>query len=108
MGWYAVFVAALGCFQSDINEVAAEAPNQTRQVRPVSSTRQTPTVMAIRRASPAVVNIHGQKTVRSTAAGMAGAGGPDSFRQVNGMGTGVVIDPAWLRDYQLSRGRRCQ
>jgi serine protease Do len=40
-----------------------------------------------------VVNIHGQKTVRSTAAGMAGANGPDSFRQVNGMGTGVVIDP---------------
>ncbi|MDE0863212.1 MAG: trypsin-like peptidase domain-containing protein [Rubripirellula sp.] len=48
---------------------------------------------AIRLASPAVVNIHGQKTVRSTAAGMAGANGPDSFRQVNGMGTGVVIDP---------------
>ena len=54
--------------------------------------RETPTVVAIRRASPAVVNIHGQKTVRSSAAGMAGAG-PDSFRNVNGMGTGVVIDP---------------
>jgi len=59
----------------------------------VSATRQTPTVLAIHRASPAVVNIHGQKTVRSTAAGMAGANAPDSFRQVNGMGTGVVIDP---------------
>ena len=59
----------------------------------VSDARETPTVLAIRRASPAVVNIHGQKTVRSTAAGMAGATGPDSFRQVNGMGTGVVIDP---------------
>lgn len=58
-----------------------------------SPTRETPTVLAIRRASPAVVNIHGQKTVRNTAAGFAGAGGPDSFRQVNGMGTGVVIDP---------------
>ncbi|TWT53518.1 putative periplasmic serine endoprotease DegP-like precursor [Rubripirellula amarantea] len=55
--------------------------------------RMTPTVRAIQRVSPAVVNIHGQKTVRSTAAGMAGAEGPDSFRQVNGMGTGVVIDP---------------
>ncbi len=54
--------------------------------------RQTPTVRAIRRASPAVVNIHGQKTVRNTAAGQAGAD-PDSFRHVNGMGTGVVIDP---------------
>ncbi len=59
----------------------------------VSDARETPTVLAIRRVSPAVVNIHGQKTVRSTAAGMAGATGPDSFRQVNGMGTGVVIDP---------------
>lgn len=50
-------------------------------------------MLAIRRASPAVVNIHGQKTIRSTAAGMAGATGPESFRQVNGMGTGIVIDP---------------
>ncbi|NNE00759.1 MAG: PDZ domain-containing protein [Pirellulaceae bacterium] len=54
--------------------------------------RQTPTVRAIQRASPAVVNIHGQKTVRNTAAGTAGAD-PNSFRHVNGMGTGVVIDP---------------
>ncbi|MEM9643755.1 MAG: trypsin-like peptidase domain-containing protein [Planctomycetota bacterium] len=58
-----------------------------------SESRLTPTVRAIQRASPAVVNIHGQKTVRNTAAGMAGANGPGSFRQVNGMGTGVVIDP---------------
>ena len=34
------------------------------------------------------------ETVRVTAAGMAGAQGPESFRQVNGMGTGVVIDLA--------------
>ncbi len=67
---------------------AAQAPSGR-----VSDLRETPTVLAIRRASPAVVNIHGQKTVRSTAAGMAGATGPDSFRQVNGMGTGVIIDP---------------
>ena len=59
----------------------------------ISESRETLTVKAIRLASPAVVNIHGQKTVRSTAAGMAGANGPDSFRQVNGMGTGIVIDP---------------
>jgi serine protease Do len=56
------------------------------------SERETPTVRAIRRCSGAVVNIHGQKTVRSTAASMAGATG-DGGRQVNGMGTGVVIDP---------------
>jgi serine protease Do len=68
--------------------LAAQTPHQR-----VTDARETPTVLAIRRASPAVVNIHGQKTVRSTAAGMAGATGPDSFRQVNGMGTGIIIDP---------------
>ncbi len=71
-----------------LSPAAAQAPTGR-----VSDLRETPTVLAIRRASPAVVNIHGQKTVRSTAAGMAGATGPDSFRQVNGMGTGVIIDP---------------
>ena len=63
-----------------------------RSAESLTDIRQTPTVRAIRRASPAVVNIHGQKTVRNTAAGQAGAD-PDSFRHVNGMGTGVVIDP---------------
>tara|TARA_R110002049_G_scaffold4601_5_gene32269 strand:+ start:382383 stop:383819 length:1437 start_codon:yes stop_codon:yes gene_type:complete len=82
-------VIALVWLLGNVASVVAESPS----ARTVSATRQTPTVLAIRRASPAVVNIHGQKTVRSTAAGMAGAGGPDSFRQVNGMGTGVVIDP---------------
>jgi serine protease Do len=56
----------------------------------VRDRRETPVVMAIRRCSNAVVNIHGQKLVRPTAASMAGA---DPGRQVNGMGTGVVIDP---------------
>ena len=77
------------CLLGQVNAVVAESP----RARTVSATRQTPTVLAIRRASPAVVNIHGQKTVRSTAAGMVGAGTPDSFKHVNGMGTGVVIDP---------------
>ena len=61
--------------------------------RVTDSRRETPTVMAIRRASPSVVNLHGQKTVRSTAAGMAGAEDVGGFRQVNGMGTGIIIDP---------------
>ena len=55
------------------------------------SARETPTVLAIRRASPAVVNLHGQKTVRTTAAGMAGATGPETFKHVNGMGTGTQL-----------------
>ena len=69
--------------------VAAQSQQESRAS---IDNRQTPTVRAIRRSSPAVVNIHGQKTVRNTAAGTAGAG-RDSFRHVNGMGTGVVIDP---------------
>lgn len=63
-----------------------------RESTPRRSHRETPTVTAIRRASPSVVNLHGQKTIRQTAASMAGAGN-DVARQVNGMGTGVVIDP---------------
>ncbi len=73
--------------------IAASPTMAQSSRRGVSPSRETPTVMAIRRAGPAVINIHGQKTVRASAAGMAGATGPDSFRQVNGMGTGVVIDP---------------
>ena len=50
------------------------------------SLRQTPVVTAIQRASPSVVNLHGQKTVR-------GDSGGGAFKQVNGMGTGVIVDP---------------
>ena len=71
---------------------SAPVAAQSNQQR-VSDLRETPTVLAIRRASPSVVNIHGQKIVRNTAAGMAGSTDPDSFKHVNGMGTGVVIDP---------------
>lgn len=53
-----------------------------------ASHRETPVVRVVREASPSVVNIHGHKTVRSGSR----AGGGQSFQQVNGMGTGVVID----------------
>ncbi|MFM2096259.1 MAG: putative serine protease HhoB precursor [Planctomycetota bacterium] len=54
-----------------------------------ASSRRTPIVEAVNDAMPSVVNIHGRKTVRSEdAAGTTG----DHFRQVNGMGTGIVID----------------
>lgn len=46
-------------------------------------------VTAVRAAKPAVVNIQGQKTVPATVQTSAGNEPP---RQVNGMGTGVVID----------------
>ena len=54
----------------------------------VSQERLTPIVRAVRDCSPAVVNIQGQKSVTNTA-----ENGTSSSRQVNGMGTGVVIDP---------------
>ena len=78
--------------QAVSNPSSHTSHGQRRSTGRVSDLRETPTVRAIRRVSPSVVNIHGQKMVRSTAAGMAGATGPDSFKQVNGMGTGVVID----------------
>src|SRR5690606_4032471 len=46
--------------------------------------RMTPTVKAVQAASPSVVNIRGQK--------MVSASTPGSSKQVNGMGTGIVID----------------
>lgn len=51
-----------------------------------SSLRRTAIVKAAETARPSVVNIHGRKTVRDTATST------DASRQVNGMGTGVVVD----------------
>ena len=58
----------------------------------ISELRQTPIVRAVMSARPSVVNIQGHKTVSDTTKG-------GSTRQVNGMGTGVVIDP---RGYVLT------
>lgn len=55
----------------------------------ISPNRLTPLVRAVQKASPSVVNIQGQKTV----ADLANGSKHDGTRQVNGMGTGVVIDP---------------
>lgn len=52
----------------------------------ISPLRMTPIVRAVQAVRPSVVNIQGQKTVPDEK-GPAGA-----TRQVNGMGTGVVID----------------
>ncbi len=54
----------------------------------VSSDRLTPVVRAVRDARPAVVNIQGQKSISASPDGT-----PTPTRQVNGMGTGVVVDP---------------
>jgi serine protease Do len=50
-----------------------------------SSLRRTAIVRAVDEARPSVVNIHGRKTVRDAVTAA-------DARQVNGMGTGVVID----------------
>lgn len=53
--------------------------------------RETPIVVAIRSARPAVVNIRGEKTLITTA-GTGTPARPEPARRVNGMGTGVIID----------------
>ncbi len=53
-----------------------------------TSSRVTPIVRAVREASPAVVNIQGQKSVVET-----NESARQVSKQVNGMGTGVLIDP---------------
>ncbi len=57
--------------------------------REVTPERMTPIVVAVRQARAAVVSIQGQKTVTSSA---DGSGTADVPRQVNGMGTGTIID----------------
>ena len=52
-----------------------------------SELRRTAIVKAVEGARPAVVNIHGEKTLRPSE-GLASEG----LRRVNGMGTGVIID----------------
>lgn len=66
----------------------------TADSQAASPIRETPVVRVVREASPSVINIHGQKTVRGY-----GTSGSSDYRQVNGMGTAVVIDP---RGYLLT------
>lgn len=54
-----------------------------------SSLRRTAIVEAVERVRESVVNIQGRKLVRGESPDASGA---EPFRQVNGMGTGVIID----------------
>lgn len=74
-----------------IGSATAAAPQGVTAASRHHSNRETPTVTAIRRAAPSVVNLHGHKTVHQTVSAIGGAS-PEVTRQVNGMGTGVVID----------------
>lgn len=67
---------------------------------PQSEARRTPLVRAIKGCSPSVVNLRGRKTV-------SGDSGADfESKQVNGMGTGVVIDSRGyvLTNYHVVQG----
>ncbi|MES1213207.1 MAG: trypsin-like peptidase domain-containing protein, partial [Singulisphaera sp.] len=55
-----------------------------------AASRRTAIVEAVDRAKAAIVNIHGEKSVPVDE---AHAGQPEHLRRVNGMGTGVIIDP---------------
>jgi len=57
----------------------------TGQPAAATSLRHSAIVQAVQQAEPSVVSIHGRKTVTDDAEA-------NSLRQVNGMGTGIVID----------------
>lgn len=65
--------------------------------------RMTPLVKAVRNCSMSVVNLRGRKTVRSDDSSSSG-----KLKQVNGMGTGVVIDSRGyvLTNYHVVQGVR--
>lgn len=65
--------------------------------------RMTPLVKAVKNCSISVVNLRGRKTVRSDESSNNG-----ELKQVNGMGTGVVIDPRGyvLTNYHVVQGVR--
>ncbi len=71
---------------------------------PASELRQTPIVQAIKKVRSSVVNIRGEKTLATTDAQAEIKPG----RRVNGMGTGVVIDPRGyiLTNYHVVDGVR--
>ena len=69
-----------------------------------SDQRMTPIVKAAQKAKLSVVSIRGEKTVLPGPQ----AGGSEAPRRVNGMGTGVVIDPRGyiLTNYHVVDGVR--
>ncbi len=68
-----------------------------------SDLRQNAIVRAVEKARPSVVNIHGRKSVRSDQRQLTAS---DASRQVNGMGTGIIIDPRGyiLTNYHVVEG----
>ena len=73
-------------------------------VATASELRVSPIVKAVKAVSPSIVNIRGEKTLSV----VSQSGTADSARRVNGMGTGVVIDPRGyiLTNYHVVDGVR--
>lgn len=63
--------------------------------------RYSPIVLAVQKAAPSVVNISGKKTTSTNS-----FGGQRESSQVNGMGTGLIIDPSGyiLTNYHVIAG----
>jgi serine protease Do len=77
----------LSLVRSGLLILAAWASPSVESRSYAESTRSTPIVQAIQKAEPAVVNIQGNKTITNS-----NASGSSTKQEVNGMGTGVIID----------------
>lgn len=67
-------------------------PSGESRAHEITPQRVTPVVLAVRQARAAVVSIRGQKTVLEPADPADASGEAETPRQVNGMGTGTIID----------------
>ena len=88
---------ALRCWLALALVIALVAPARASELR------NSAIVKAVQDNKPAVVNIHGHKTVRAENASF---GTQQPSRQVNGMGTGIIIDPRGyiLTNYHVVEG----
>jgi serine protease Do len=74
------------------DRVDREPPLAATAGGPRLAARKTPIVLAVERVKAAVVNIHSERTVNNPA-------GPETFamtpsqNRINGMGTGIILDP---------------
>ncbi len=87
-GWLRRVVVRLALAGSVVGAMLGTSIGTTPSVAEASNLRRSPIVKAVEGARPAVVNIHGRKTVRTEDAQQSG----ENFRQVNGMGTGIIVD----------------
>jgi serine protease Do len=90
LGWFNPTQAADSATTPGATE--QPAPRETRNVPRDWNPRHTPVVDAVKRVRAAVVNIHSERTVQVPASDELFSTLPSQNR-VNGMGTGIVVDP---------------